>query len=184
MAIRGRRGGRGRWLQRDGSPAKRAVAATADDATTRTVSSGSGGGAIVAAVPAQWRVSVARRATAIADQRDAKKLPSGDDSDGDCSDSGGGGSGARNGVEQRCGGALLDRSIPDETQQQWKMSVTLTKLDDAMGCLRRRREALAMVRVRCVLFGAPLISLIRNVLGTAGDVASYDPSLLGVATTL
>ncbi|KAK9108389.1 hypothetical protein Syun_024400 [Stephania yunnanensis] len=41
-----------------------------------------------------------------------------------------------------------------------------------------------LVGMRCVLSGEPLISFIRDVLGTAGDAASYDQSLFGVVATL
>ncbi|KAK9083920.1 hypothetical protein Scep_030391 [Stephania cephalantha] len=48
--------------------------------------------------------------------------------------------GARNGVEQRCGAALPDRLIPDETQQQWTLGCDFDEARRCDGLLAKKRR--------------------------------------------
>ncbi|KAK9157290.1 hypothetical protein Scep_003864 [Stephania cephalantha] len=105
---------------------------TADDATTRTTSSSGepGGGAVVGK-------------TTSSDTKDAGEEQGRDASEEkrrlNCS-----GSGAVNDAEQRRGGALPDRLIPDETQQQWTLGCDV---DEA-----RRRDRLLVKKKKGVDF--------------------------------
>ncbi|KAK9148827.1 hypothetical protein Scep_007584 [Stephania cephalantha] len=65
--------------------------------------------------------------------------------EGRCLSSGDNGSGAVNDVEQRCGGALPDRSIPDETQQKWTRRRDFEET--------RRRDGLLAKKTKGVDFG-------------------------------
>ncbi|KAK9105992.1 hypothetical protein Scep_022836 [Stephania cephalantha] len=104
------------------------------------------------------------------------------------------GSGAGNGVEQRRGDALPGRSIPtrqqwwtkrrdfDEARRRegfkWILKAMEAIVERQVRISRRERDVLRTIRD---FSRAPLISLIRDVLGTAGDAASYDPKSAGVA---
>ncbi|KAK9118811.1 hypothetical protein Scep_016904 [Stephania cephalantha] len=116
-------GGRGRRLQREWSSARRAVE-VADDAKARMASSsgGPGGGAAVGEDDEQRHDPSRCRRGAVTP-----------------ASSSGSGNGTVNDVEQRRGGALPDRSIPDETQQQWTMR---RDFDEA-----RRRDGLLAKKI-------------------------------------